>query len=114
MRSLPPELEDLGPCMSHLWAKSPKGYEQQGYPLLLHTLDVCFQCAEFYRRDRPAWPFSDGVDLRRLLAYAALFHDFGKIHPKFQRALQPGGRSRFDNRHEVLSLAFLRWLDVPD
>jgi CRISPR-associated endonuclease/helicase Cas3 len=51
-------------------------------------------------------------NLHRVLAYASLMHDFGKVHPSFQAALQSNG-PRFRNRHEVLSLAFLAWLDVP-
>lgn len=114
LQPLPFELEKLKCSMDRLWAKSPKENEEKGYPLFLHTLDVCFQTAEFYRRDRPSWPLGKDVKLRRVLAYAGLLHDFGKIHPKFQQALRPASRTRFDNRHEVLSLAFLRWLHVPE
>jgi CRISPR-associated endonuclease/helicase Cas3 len=62
---------------------------------------------------RPVWPLNDGADLRRIVAYASLTHDFGKIHPAFQIALRDKSKP-FKNRHEVLSLAFLRWLEVPE
>jgi CRISPR-associated endonuclease/helicase Cas3 len=61
----------------------------------------------------PVWPLNDGADLRRILAYASLMHDFGKIHPAFQIALRDKSKP-FKNRHEVLSLAFLRWLEIPE
>jgi CRISPR-associated endonuclease/helicase Cas3 len=38
-------------------------------------------------------------------------HDFGKVNVSFQAALRPSG-PRFHNRHEVLSLGFLGYLDV--
>ncbi|MGD1097859.1 MAG: CRISPR-associated helicase Cas3' [Bryobacteraceae bacterium] len=54
-----------------------------------------------------------GADLGRILAYASLMHDFGKIHPAFQIALRDKDKP-FKNRHEVLSLAFLHWLEIPE
>lgn len=105
-------LEELESRMSHLWAKSPP---QPGAPpvtLFRHSLDVTQQMAEYYSLYRPAWPQDGGpVCVERVLAYAALTHDFGKIHVGFQAALQGG--PRFRNRHEVLSLGFLGMLDIP-
>jgi CRISPR-associated endonuclease/helicase Cas3 len=97
----------LAPQMSHLWAKS------DGAPLLGHLLDVCRQAARFVNSYRPVWPLNDGADLRRILAYASLTHDFGKIHPAFQTVLRDKSKP-FRNRHEVLSLAFLHWLEIPN
>lgn len=94
--------------MLHLQAKSG---DQS--PLLNHLCDVCGQASQFLAAYRPEWPAGPEASLHRVLAYASLMHDFGKVHPSFQAALQPNG-PRFRNRHEVLSLAFLSWLDVPD
>jgi CRISPR-associated endonuclease/helicase Cas3 len=94
--------------MFHLQAKSG-----DKAPLLNHLCDVCGQASQFLAAYRPEWPAGPEANLHRVLAYASLMHDFGKVHPRFQAALQPNG-PRFRNRHEVLSLAFLAWLDVPE
>lgn len=93
--------------MLHLQAKS--GGQS---PLLNHLCDVCGEASQFLAAYRPEWPAAPESSLHRVVAYASLMHDFGKVHPSFQAALQPNG-PRFRNRHEVLSLAFLSWLDVP-
>jgi len=105
---LPPNLGNLAARMLHLQAKSG-----DKCPLLNHLCDVCGQTSQFLAAYRPEWPAGPEANLRRILAYASLMHDFGKVHPYFQAALQPNG-PRFRNRHEVLSLAFLAWLDVPE
>ena len=99
--------------MSHLWAKSPPEPGRDGYPLFQHTLDVCWQAAQFYRSRGAEWPLRDSARLSRILAYAALLHDFGKAHRDFQAALKPP-HPRFQNRHEVLSLTFLSHLGIPE
>lgn len=105
MRS--PKIHALAVRMQHLQAKS--GGDA---PLLQHLLDVCGQARAFAGVYKPQWPIADKASLSRMLAYASLLHDFGKVHPAFQSALS-GGR-RFDNRHEILSLAFLDWLEIPE
>src|SRR5207249_4111624 len=106
-------LSDLESRMLHLWAKSAPQPEVPAVTLFRHSLDVTQQMAEFYRLYRPEWPLmEEPICFRRVLAYAALMHDFGKIHIDFQAALRPGGPI-FHNRHEVLSLAFLEYVDVP-
>lgn len=98
--------------MSHLWAKSPVEPEGTGVTLFRHSLDVTCQMAEYYDLYAPEWPLSnEPICLKRVLAYAALMHDFGKINVGFQAALRPGGH-RFGNRHEVLSLGFLGYLNT--
>jgi CRISPR-associated endonuclease/helicase Cas3 len=82
--------------------------------LFRHSIDVVRQMAEYHRLYRPSWPAAnDSVSLPRILAYAALVHDFGKVHIDFQKVLKKQIQ-RFGNRHEVLSLCFLDWLDIPD
>lgn len=105
-------LVELESRMSHLWAKSPR----LGNPpvtLFEHTFDVTRQLAEYCRVYRPTWPIpEEPICLERVLAYAALTHDFGKVHVDFQAALRNGGPP-FRNRHEVLSLGFLGYLGIP-
>ncbi|MFQ3567937.1 MAG: CRISPR-associated helicase Cas3' [Aggregatilineales bacterium] len=48
----------------------------------------------------------------RLVA-AAWLHDSGKLSAAFQRGLRRQGKN-WGLRHEVLSLAFLPWLELPD
>ncbi len=95
--------------MAHLWAKSAS---VPRHLLIEHTEDVCRQTEQYRRLYQPVWPIEDSVNLTRVLAYSSLLHDFGKVHRDFQRALRGGGK-RFENRHEVLSLAFLSWFKVP-
>lgn len=107
-------LAELESRMSHLWAKSPSAPTSPPVTLFRHTLDVTTQMAEFFSLYRPEWPRPDDpVCLPRLLAYAALTHDFGKIHVDFQAALRDDGKN-FRNRHEILSLTFLAELEIPD
>ncbi len=100
---MPPD--DLARHMQHLWAKGGGSA-----PLLTHLLDVCGQASRFLNLYKPQWAIP--CNLHRVLAYATLLHDFGKVHPDFQFMLRD--KSRFNNRHEVLSLAFLSWLEIPD
>ncbi|HZR63860.1 MAG TPA: CRISPR-associated helicase Cas3' [Terriglobales bacterium] len=105
-------LAELESRMSHLWAKSPATAEVPPVTLFRHSLDVTRQMAEYYRIYHPEWPFrEEPVCLERVLAYSALIHDFGKVHVEFQNALR--GIRKFRNRHEVLSLAFLGYLEIP-
>jgi len=100
------EVQGVRESLQHLLAKS------SGELLVDHLVAVTRQAGEFARSYRPEWALRDGADLGRMLAYAALLHDFGKIHPGFQQAVRGG--ARFQNRHEILSLAFLDWLEIPD
>jgi CRISPR-associated endonuclease/helicase Cas3 len=105
-------LAELESRMSHLWAKSPATAEVPPVTLFRHSLDVTRQMAEYYRVYRPEWPLrEEAICLRRVLAYSALLHDFGKIHVDFQSGLR--GEGKFRNRHEVLSLGFLGYLEIP-
>src|SRR5690348_7928000 len=101
-------LKTLAVEMNHLLAKSAfsSGTAQ---PLLVHLLDVCRQASEYYSAYEPKCSMDN---FARVLAYSALLHDFGKIHTDFQLMLKTG--QRFANRHEILSLAFLEWLEAPE
>ena len=108
------KLEDLEKRMSHLWAKSSPVPGKSGLPLYSHLVDVTRQMREFYELYQPRWPLPDNsVCLPRILAYAALTHDFGKVHVDFQAALRDNRRP-FRNRHEMLSLAFLSMLQMGE
>ena len=97
--------------MAHLWAKSSEKTGAPGKPLWDHTIEVCTQMNRYYRLWHYQWGGRDPVCIARVLAYASILHDLGKVHRDFQAMLRPGGR-RFENRHELLSLGFLGWLDV--
>jgi CRISPR-associated endonuclease/helicase Cas3 len=101
-------LIDLETRMAHLLAKS-----KPRTTLFRHSMDVVRQMAEYYRIYQPKWPHvAPPVNLKRILAYAALVHDFGKVHTVFQEVLE-GRVQEFGNRHEILSLCFLEWLKIP-
>src|SRR5579884_971235 len=102
-------LSELEERMEHLLAKS-----RPRTTLFRHSLDVVRQMAEYYRLYQPTWPIpDDSICLPRVLAYAALVHDFGKVHVLFQQVLQDKA-PKFGNRHEILSLTFLDWLTIPE
>lgn len=102
-------LDDLEAAMEHLLAKS-----RPPTSLFCHSMDVVQQMAEYYQLYKPTWPIpDDSVSLPRILAYAALVHDFGKVHIDFQKVLK-GEVQKFGNRHEILSLCFLDWLNIPN
>jgi CRISPR-associated endonuclease/helicase Cas3 len=96
--------------MGHLFAKSAKAGIQTS--LLQHSLDVCWQTRQFLSAYQPTWPLESSANFARIMAYASLMHDFGKIHPSFQGALR--GERQFGNRHEILSLAFIEYLEIPE
>ena len=77
-----------------------------------HSLHVLAQAGQFIRLYRREIDLVAEIDLKRVLLYAALMHDFGKIHPRFQEQIKTG--RHFGLRHEILSLAFLKYLKVPE
>lgn len=55
-----------------------------------------------------ATTFAKYLGIDEYLAYeGAILHDMGKVHPEFQKRLQPGYRSSKVFRHEITSLLFL-------
>lgn len=92
-----------------LWAKSPRGAQTSGERLVDHSWQVASRIANLRERA----PFlSDLFDEPRLwhrLALVAVAHDLGKADPRFQTALRES-TLRYDQRHEIVSLAWLDWL----
>lgn len=75
--------------------------------LTAHTLAVVAQVEGLAAQTLAEHPL-----LWQQVRLAAWLHDSGKLAQAFQRGLrQP--KHRWGGRHEVLSLAFLPWLDVP-
>lgn len=75
--------------------------------LTAHTLAVVAQVERL-----AAQTLAERPSLWQQVRLAAWLHDSGKLAQAFQRGLrQP--KQRWGGRHEVLSLAFLPWLDVP-
>ena len=101
------------PCvpvwLDNLWAKSAdKGAGGQPETLAQHTWMVLERLADLIRL-RPHLPHSIGVPrLWHILFWAAFLHDFGKAATGFQNRLRGG--ARWVHRHEVLSLAFVDWV----
>lgn len=102
--------------LNDLWAKSPeKGEGGEPESLVAHTWLVLSRFAEFVRL-RPTLPEDLGrADLWHLLYWSIFLHDFGKAHPAFQGVLRKDKKAKEiwnAHRHEVLSLAFLSWVDA--
>lgn len=100
-------------CLQDIWAKSPSKEGEAGETLEDHTRRVVEALVSLMRL-RPTLPTQLGWDSFWHAAYwACCFHDTGKIAAGFQAQLREGG-SPWGQRHEVLSLAFLSWLRLPD
>jgi CRISPR-associated endonuclease/helicase Cas3 len=93
------------------WAKSPRGNEAEGESLVAHTLDVVRRVARLRNRAPFLAEVCGEPRFWHRLGLAAALHDLGKADPRFQRMLRlpRGTRSTYDQRHEVLSLAWLNW-----
>lgn len=96
--------------LNRVWAKSPN--RQAGgaaETLVEHTWRVLCRLSELVHL-RPDLPQAVGQPrLWTILFWAACLHDWGKAASGFQAGLR--GKGRWPHRHEVLSLAFLDWLD---
>ncbi|XWX03069.1 CRISPR-associated helicase Cas3' [Aggregatilineales bacterium SYSU G02658] len=75
--------------------------------LTTHTLAVVAQVDQLAQ----VHDFTGYPHLLAQVRLAAWLHDSGKLARAFQRSLKRGA-PRWNGRHEVLSLAFLPWLDV--
>ena len=104
--------EQLKYVMEQIWAKSPEDLTEKGLSLLDHTEQVLGQMGQYIKIYHQEIREVQGVNLTRILLYAALLHDIGKIHPHFQAQIRKG--PRFGLRHEILSLAFLEAIDIPE
>jgi CRISPR-associated endonuclease/helicase Cas3 len=105
------------PRYDDLWAKSGRG-DQPGETLLAHTLQVV-RCVAALQQRAPDLPRLCGNPrLWHCLALAAALHDLGKVDPRFQRMLREqrpaGSPPSYDQRHEVVSLAWVDWVLGPD
>lgn len=98
--------------LKKLYAKSidEKGHKTT---LIQHLREVTTQMCEFvtlYKKQLES--IDNSLNIPRLLIYSAFLHDFGKVHSGFQKQLFE--EKIWGYRHEVLSLAFVRYLDVPE
>lgn len=96
-----------------LWAKS--GVQSQpGETLVAHTLRVVRLLAELRQRAPFLADLCGEPRLWHRLALAAALHDLGKADPRFQSMLReahlPGRQPSYDQRHEVVSLAWVDWV----
>ena len=95
--------------LDQIWAKSPVGGASEGESLARHTWEVLSRLADLIRL-RPALPKQINFPrLWHLLFWVVFLHDWGKIAKAFQEVLRGG--PRWPHRHEVLSLAFLHWIE---
>jgi len=78
-----------------------------GETLIQHTLAVVARADHLHKLH----PLLQFPQLHDCLKLAAWFHDNGKLARGFQKQLS-SPRQRWGLRHEVLSLAFLDWLDL--
>jgi CRISPR-associated endonuclease/helicase Cas3 len=80
--------------------------------LTAHTAHVLARLRSWRERLGGLATVTGRDDLWDLAALACLAHDVGKTAPGFQRMVRGG--DRWEQRHEVLSLAAVGWLDLPD
>ncbi len=90
-----------------------KSGDRGGETLARHTWDVLSRLADQYRL-RPNLPDQLGEPRMWTRMYWACFlHDFGKAADGFQAMLRRE-IPKWEQRHEILSLAFVEWLFAPD
>lgn len=96
--------------LDSIWAKSPeKPGEANGETLAEHTWRVLAKLGELVRL-RPGIPAHLGFPrLWHCLFWSCWLHDFGKAAQGFQATVRGG--NRWPYRHELLSLAFLDWIE---
>jgi CRISPR-associated endonuclease/helicase Cas3 len=96
------------------WAKSPAYGQTQGESLADHTAQVIHGLVALHHRNVSIATIAQEPRFWHQMVLAAGLHDLGKLAPGFQQAVRGGGR--FDQRHEILSLAWLDWIlgDVSD
>ncbi|MDF9408710.1 MAG: CRISPR-associated endonuclease/helicase Cas3 [Pelotomaculum sp. PtaB.Bin013] len=97
--------------LDDIWAKSPEKDKngEDGESLARHTWFVLQKLSEMIEL-RPYLPEMVGFPgLWQTLFWSCLLHDFGKAAKGFQNGLREG--PRWPHRHEVLSLAFLDWIN---
>ena len=99
-------------ALAHVWAKSPPRGAGEGEHLAAHTGHVLARLGHWRERYPLLALHCARADLWDIAGWAALLHDVGKTAAGFQRMLRDG--PRFDDRHEVLSLVAVGWLDVSD
>ncbi|NLP42923.1 MAG: CRISPR-associated helicase Cas3' [Veillonellaceae bacterium] len=97
--------------LSKVWAKSAGVPGEQGQTLVEHTCEVVKQMGNFIKLYEKEISAVQEINLARVLLYSAILHDVGKCHPKFQEQLR--GQGVFGLRHEILSLGFLQFFDIP-
>ncbi len=95
-----------------IWAKSPTGDDPDGQRLTSHTLDVIKSIVALRKRTIDLGLLIGDDRFWSRLLLAATLHDLGKCCPGFQ-AVVHGHARRFGLRHEVFSVAMVRWI-VPD
>src|SRR5579884_3572771 len=91
-----------------IWAKSSPSDEQPGQSLVAHTCEVLDRLVSLRARQPRLASTCDQPRLWHRAALACALHDLGKCAPGFQNMVQKG--KRFEERHEVLSLALLPFL----
>lgn len=97
------------------WAKSSSLPGHAGESIVQHTLQVVRRIARLRERTPDLPELCGQPRLWHRMALAAALHDLGKMDPRFQKMLREpkparGERSSYDQRHEVLSLAWLNWI----
>lgn len=101
----------MGDPLAHVWAKSAAD-GGRGETLTAHTANVVARLAAWRTRYPQLPTHTTRVDLWDIAAWACTLHDIGKVAPGFQAMLRGG--EPFPDRHEVLSLVAVGWLDVDD
>jgi CRISPR-associated endonuclease/helicase Cas3 len=89
----------------HIWAKSPAEDCQRGQSLVAHTEAVLDRLVAVRERQPKLNSLCEHPRLWHWAGLACALHDLGKCAPGFQIMLRGG--PRFEERHEVISLALL-------
>lgn len=96
--------------LDDIWAKGSSDGNPAGESLAKHTFSVLRMSGQAYRLRKDLPRLANVENFWHCLFWTCWLHDFGKAAPGFQGQLR--GIGRWPHRHEILSLAFLSWLET--
>jgi len=81
---------------------------------LKQHIDECLLVYESLRKAFGRLPLNDADRFWMLLRLGIIFHDLGKSHAEFQKMLLGNRGDWYHQRHELFSVPFINYLDLPD
>lgn len=81
---------------------------------LKQHVDECLSVYESLRKAFECFPVNDLEHFWKLVRLGIIFHDLGKSHTEFQKVLSGKRANWYRQRHELFSIPFVDFLDLPE